>query len=116
MSLQLLERGLLIGCTRAQPQAGDQLPWHLPHHHVRARAARRGPSRPSELDAQGREAPVRLCPFALQLGPPLAERSIKVRATGHEAADLGEPPASIEWGVGVEPEDLDRFLAEDADR
>jgi probable F420-dependent oxidoreductase len=28
----------------------------------------------------------------------------------------GRDPASIEWGLGVEPEDLDRFLREDADR
>jgi probable F420-dependent oxidoreductase len=27
---------------------------------------------------------------------------------------LGREPGSIEWGVGVEPEDRDRFLAEDA--
>lgn len=26
----------------------------------------------------------------------------------------GRDPAAIEWGVGVEPDDLDRFLAEDA--
>ena len=28
----------------------------------------------------------------------------------------GRDPADIEWGVGVEPEDIDRFLHEDADR
>ena len=30
-------------------------------------------------------------------------------------AEVGRDPHDIEWGVGVEPEDLDRFLAEDAD-
>ena len=29
--------------------------------------------------------------------------------------DLGRAPGEIEWGVGVEPNDLDRFLAEEAD-
>ncbi len=29
-------------------------------------------------------------------------------------ATVGRDPADIEWGVGVEPDDLDRFLAEDA--
>jgi hypothetical protein len=28
----------------------------------------------------------------------------------------GRDPADIEWGLGVEPEDRDRFLLEDADR
>ncbi len=28
---------------------------------------------------------------------------------------VGRDPADIEWGVGVEPDDLDRFLAEDAE-
>jgi probable F420-dependent oxidoreductase len=28
---------------------------------------------------------------------------------------VGRDPADIEWGVGVEPEDLDRFLADDAE-
>jgi hypothetical protein len=27
---------------------------------------------------------------------------------------VARDPSEIEWGVGVEPEDLDRFLAEDA--
>jgi alkanesulfonate monooxygenase SsuD/methylene tetrahydromethanopterin reductase-like flavin-dependent oxidoreductase (luciferase family) len=31
-----------------------------------------------------------------------------------ECADIGRDPSEIEWGLGVEPEDLDRFLAEDA--
>jgi probable F420-dependent oxidoreductase len=30
-------------------------------------------------------------------------------------AEVGRDPASIEWGVGVEPEDLQRFLDRDAD-
>ena len=29
-------------------------------------------------------------------------------------ATVGRDPLDIEWGVGVEPDDLDRFLAEDA--
>ena len=29
-------------------------------------------------------------------------------------ATVGRDPADIEWGLGVEPDDLDRFLAEDA--
>jgi probable F420-dependent oxidoreductase len=29
-------------------------------------------------------------------------------------AEAGRDPASIEWGLGVEPEDLDRFLREEA--
>ena len=29
-------------------------------------------------------------------------------------AEVGSDPAAIEWSVGVEPEDLDRFLAQDA--
>jgi alkanesulfonate monooxygenase SsuD/methylene tetrahydromethanopterin reductase-like flavin-dependent oxidoreductase (luciferase family) len=28
--------------------------------------------------------------------------------------EIGRDPATIEWGVGVEPEDFDRFLARDA--
>jgi probable F420-dependent oxidoreductase len=31
-----------------------------------------------------------------------------------ECADIGRDPSEIEWGLGVEPEDLDRFLGEDA--
>jgi probable F420-dependent oxidoreductase len=31
-------------------------------------------------------------------------------------AQIGRDPASIEWGVGVEPYDLDRFLDDDAER
>ncbi|MDP9483407.1 MAG: hypothetical protein M3P84_09315, partial [Chloroflexota bacterium] len=29
-------------------------------------------------------------------------------------AEIGRDPADIEWGVGVEPDDLQRFLADDA--
>jgi hypothetical protein len=28
-------------------------------------------------------------------------------------AEVGRDPAEIEWGVGVEPDDLERFLVED---
>ena len=31
-------------------------------------------------------------------------------------AEIGRDPHDIEWGVGVQPEDLDRFLREDAER
>ncbi len=37
----------------------------------------------------------------------------KVAALRRWCDELGRDPAEIEWGVGVEPEDLDRFLAED---
>jgi probable F420-dependent oxidoreductase len=30
--------------------------------------------------------------------------------------EIGRDPTSIEWGVGVEPDDLDRFLEHDVDR
>jgi probable F420-dependent oxidoreductase len=30
-------------------------------------------------------------------------------------AEIGRDPAEIEWGLGVEPDDLDRFLAQDAE-
>ena len=30
-------------------------------------------------------------------------------------AELGRDPADIEWGLGIEPDDLDRFLARDAE-
>jgi probable F420-dependent oxidoreductase len=30
--------------------------------------------------------------------------------------DIGRDPYEIEWGVGLQPDDLDRFLDEDADR
>ena len=38
-----------------------------------------------------------------------------VAALRRWCAEIGRDPADIEWGVGVEPEDLDRFLAEDAE-
>ncbi len=42
-----------------------------------------------------------------ELEPPVA-------ALRRWCATVGRDPTDIEWGVGVEPEDLDRFLAEDA--
>jgi probable F420-dependent oxidoreductase len=38
----------------------------------------------------------------------------KVAALRRWCADVGRDPDAIEWGVGVEPDDLERFLAEDA--
>jgi len=38
----------------------------------------------------------------------------KVAALRRWCGEIGRDPAEIEWGVGVEPDDLDRFLAEDA--
>ncbi|MDJ0953729.1 MAG: LLM class F420-dependent oxidoreductase [Acidimicrobiia bacterium] len=40
----------------------------------------------------------------------------KVAALRHWCAEVGRDPADIEWGVGVEPDDLSRFLAEEAPR
>jgi probable F420-dependent oxidoreductase len=40
----------------------------------------------------------------------------KVAALRRWCAEVGRDPADIEWGLGVEPNDLDRFLREDADR
>ena len=40
----------------------------------------------------------------------------KVEALRRWCAEDGRDPTEIEWGLGVEPEDLDRFLREDADR
>lgn len=37
----------------------------------------------------------------------------KVAALGRWCAEIGRDPTEIEWGLGVEPEDLERFLAED---
>jgi probable F420-dependent oxidoreductase len=42
-----------------------------------------------------------------------AQLEPKVAALRRWCDELGRDPASIEWGVGVEPEDLERFLAED---
>jgi hypothetical protein len=38
----------------------------------------------------------------------------KVGALLRWCDELGRAPSDIEWGVGVEPEDLDRFLSKDA--
>lgn len=43
-----------------------------------------------------------------------SEMEPKVEALHRWCAELGRDPAEIEWGLGVEPEDLDRFLSEDA--
>ena len=43
-----------------------------------------------------------------------AELEPKVAALRRWCAEFGRDPAEIEWGVGVEPEDIDRFLGEDA--
>ena len=43
-----------------------------------------------------------------------AELEPKVAALRGWCATVGRDPPEIEWGVGVEPDDLDRFLAEDA--
>ncbi len=42
-----------------------------------------------------------------------AELEPKVAALRRWCAEVGRDPAAIEWGVGVEPDDLERFLAED---
>jgi probable F420-dependent oxidoreductase len=44
-----------------------------------------------------------------------AELEPKVAALERWCAELGRDPRSIEWGVGVEPYDIDRFLARDAE-
>ena len=43
-----------------------------------------------------------------------AELEPKVSALRRWCEEAGRDPGEIEWGVGVEPYDLDRFLAEDA--
>jgi probable F420-dependent oxidoreductase len=43
-----------------------------------------------------------------------AELEAPVAALRRWCDDLGRDPAAIEWSVGVEPEDLDRFIARDA--
>jgi probable F420-dependent oxidoreductase len=43
-----------------------------------------------------------------------AELEPAVAALRRWCAEVGRDPADIEWGVGVEPNDLERFLAEDA--
>jgi probable F420-dependent oxidoreductase len=44
-----------------------------------------------------------------------AELEPKVAALVGWCTTVGRDPAAIEWGVGVEPDDLERFLAEDAE-
>lgn len=44
-----------------------------------------------------------------------AELEPKVAALRGWCSEIGRDPAEIEWGVGVQPDDLDRFLAEDAE-
>jgi alkanesulfonate monooxygenase SsuD/methylene tetrahydromethanopterin reductase-like flavin-dependent oxidoreductase (luciferase family) len=39
-----------------------------------------------------------------------------VEALGRHCGAIGRDPHDIEWGVGLQPDDLDRFLAEDAER
>ena len=39
-----------------------------------------------------------------------------VEALRRHCADIGRDPHDIEWGLGLQPDDIDRFLAEDADR
>ena len=43
-----------------------------------------------------------------------SELEPKVAALRRWCAEIGRDPAEIEWGVGVDPEDLNRFLVEDA--
>ena len=43
-----------------------------------------------------------------------SELEPKVAALRRWCAEIGRDPAEIEWGVGVEPDDIDRFIAEDA--
>jgi probable F420-dependent oxidoreductase len=44
-----------------------------------------------------------------------AELEPKVAALRAWCATVGRDPLAIEWGLGVEPDDLERFLAEDAE-
>jgi len=44
-----------------------------------------------------------------------SELEPKVAALLRWCDEVGRDPASIEWGLGVEPEDLDRFLRRDAE-
>lgn len=43
-----------------------------------------------------------------------AELEPKVAALRRWCAELGRDPTEIEWGLGVEPEDLDRLMVDDA--
>ena len=44
-----------------------------------------------------------------------ADLEPKVAALRRWCAEVGRDPAAIEWAVGVEPDDLERFLAQDAE-
>jgi probable F420-dependent oxidoreductase len=44
-----------------------------------------------------------------------AELEPKIAALRRWCDEIGRDPGEIEWGVGVEPHDLDRFLERDAD-
>ena len=39
----------------------------------------------------------------------------KVAALRKWCEEIGRDPAEVEWGLGVEPEDFDRFLKKDAE-
>jgi alkanesulfonate monooxygenase SsuD/methylene tetrahydromethanopterin reductase-like flavin-dependent oxidoreductase (luciferase family) len=43
-----------------------------------------------------------------------SELEPKVAALSRWCAEVGRDPAEIEWGVGVEPDDMERFMARDA--
>jgi probable F420-dependent oxidoreductase len=43
-----------------------------------------------------------------------AELEPKVAALRRWCAEVGRDPGEIEWGVGIEPDDFERFLTEDA--
>jgi probable F420-dependent oxidoreductase len=43
-----------------------------------------------------------------------AELEPKVAALRRWCGEIGRDPAEIEWGVGVEPDDLERFMVEDS--
>ena len=43
-----------------------------------------------------------------------SELEPKVAALRRFCDEIGRDPTAMEWGVGVEPEDLDRFLERDA--
>jgi alkanesulfonate monooxygenase SsuD/methylene tetrahydromethanopterin reductase-like flavin-dependent oxidoreductase (luciferase family) len=44
-----------------------------------------------------------------------SELEPKIAALRRWCAEIGRDPGGIEWGLGVQPDDLERFLAEDAD-
>jgi probable F420-dependent oxidoreductase len=43
-----------------------------------------------------------------------SELEPKVAALRKWCAEVGRDPAEIEWGVGIEPDDMERFIAQDA--